>query len=294
MALSRRIFAILPRLALPLLLSVAMSVGAVGSHAAETARFVYGREPSQFGELWLPEARSALPVVVLIHGGCWQYAYGLDLMAGLAEDLRRQGLAVWNIEYRRLGERGSGYPGTFLDVGNAVDTLRGLAPRYGLNLGRVATVGHSAGGHLALWAAARPRLPRTSAVAMAAPLPIAGVVSLAGIADLEAYRNGGAGACGGAATIDAVTGATGRPGQNVYADTSPRALLPLGVPQIVAAGGQDGIVPSAFAASYTDAATAAGDCAELLEFPDADHFALIEPRSTAWTAIKAKLLALLR
>lgn len=281
--------------ALVLSLSLALLCGiSPKAHSAAAERIRYGVEPSQFGELWLPGERGSLPVVVLIHGGCWQRSYSLDLMAALADDLRRQGIAVWNIEYRRLGETGGGYPGTFLDVGNAVDALHGLASRYRLNLGRIVTVGHSAGGHLALWAAARPRLPNASAVAAADPLPIAAAVSLAGIADLEAYRNGGPGACGEPATIDRLVGAGSRPPQSIYADTSPRALLPLGVPQIIAAGERDGIVPSGFARSYAAAAAVAGDRAELLEIPGADHFALINPGSSAWAAVRARILALLR
>ncbi|HZT89228.1 MAG TPA: alpha/beta hydrolase [Stellaceae bacterium] len=273
---------------------IAILATSIGSGGAAAQRFAYDRAPSQFGELRLPPASKGRPVAVLIHGGCWQRSYGLDLMTPLAEDLARQGIAVWNIEYRRLGESGGGYPGTFLDVAAALDTLRGLAPRYGLDLAHVVAVGHSAGGHLALWAAARPRLPKASPLAAPDPLRLSGVVSLSGITDLEAYRNGGPGACGEPGTIDRVTGAAGRAGQNVYADTSPRALLPLGVPQLVVSGERDRIVPTGFARGYARAATAAGDRVELLEIPDADHFALIDPASSAWGAIRAKLLALLR
>jgi acetyl esterase/lipase len=214
-------------------------------------------------------------------------------MDGLAQDLAGHGVAVWNLEYRRLGEAGGGYPGTFLDVGRAIDALRGIAQRHTLDLSHVVAVGHSAGGHLALWAAARPRLPQDSALVMPHPIPIAAAVSLAGIADLEAYRRSGP-ACGGAATIDALVGAGQRPAAKLYADTSPRALLPFGVPQLIVAGAYDAIVPPRFARLYAYAAGAAGDRADFVELPDSDHFALIDPASAAWRLLRGKILTLLR
>lgn len=277
-------------LLLGLALLAATLPAAISARAGE--RIAYGPEPSQFGELWLPAHADGPPVVVMIHGGCWQMPYGRELMDGLAEDLIRHGTAVWNIEYRRIGEPGGGYPGTFLDVGHAVDALRQLAPTHRLDLTHIVAVGHSAGGQLALWAAARPRLPKGSAVAMSDPLHIGGVVSLAGVDDLQAYRDGGARACG-PATIDVLTGAAQRPDGARYADTSPRALLPLGVAQIIVAGARDDIVPPALARGYVAAATAAGDKAELVELPDSDHFDLIDPKSAAWTQLRAKILALL-
>lgn len=256
-------------------------------------RFAYGSGPSQFGELWLPPAGAPAPVVVMVHGGCWQSSYGLDLMHALSEDLRGAGIAVWNIEYRRLGETGGGYPGTFADVGAAVDALRGLATKHPLNLGKVAAVGHSAGGHLALWAAARHRLPANSPIASRDPLRLTGVLTLAGINDLAAYAENGP-ACGGAATINRLIDAGGRPPGSAYADTSPRALLPLGVRQVIASGSRDGIVPAEFGRDYATAAKAAGDKVEDITIPGADHFALIEPGSAAWKTLRPRLLEMLR
>jgi acetyl esterase/lipase len=266
----------------------------IGAAVAATAgaapqRFAYGPPPSQFGELWLPSGATKAPVVVLIHGGCWQSSYGLDLMDPLAADLREHGVAVWNIEYRRLGEAGGGYPGTFADVGAAIDTLRGLATRYPLDLTRVAAVGHSAGGHLALWAAARPKLPAGSAVRIADPLPLGFVVTLAGINDLAAYHERGP-ACGGGTTIDALIDARTRSAA-AYADTSPRVLLPLGVEQLVVSGDEDGIVPAPFGRDYAKAAIAADDKVTALELPGADHFALINPASPGWGTVRERLLA---
>jgi len=134
--------------------------------AQADARIAYGPDPLQFGELWLPKsprASASHPVVVLIHGGCWQASLpGLELMDYMAADLQEQGYAVWNLEYRRIGGPGGGYPGTFQDVAAGVDHLRSIATRHRLDLRRVALSGHSAGGHLALWAGMRHRLPSSS------------------------------------------------------------------------------------------------------------------------------------
>ena len=270
-----------------------MPVEAMARSTPATAeRIAYGREPSQFGELWLPFGSAPAQVAVLVHGGCWQSVYGLDLMDPMAADLYRQGIAVWNIEYRRLGEAGGGYPGTFLDVGQAIDALRGLPQRPRLDLRRIVAIGHSAGGHLALWAAARHRLPQGTPLAASDPQRIAGVVTLAGINDLAAYRANGP-ACGGAPTIDALTGARDRPPGTALADTSPPALLPIGVRQVVASGNTDGIVPARFGHEYAALAQRAGDPVEVLELPG-DHFALIDPGSSAWTTLRAKIMQLTR
>lgn len=262
------------------------------STPATAERIAYGQGASQFGELWLPAGSAPAPVAVLVHGGCWQSVYGLDLMDPMAADLHRQGIAVWNIEYRRLGEAGGGYPGTFLDVGQALDALRGLPQRQRLDLRRIVAIGHSAGGHLALWAAARHRLSQGTPLATSDPQRIAGVVTLAGINDLAAYRANGP-ACGGAATIDALTGARGRPPGTALADTSPPALLPIALRQVVASGNSDGIVPARFGHDYAALAQRAGDPVEVLDLPG-DHFALIDPGSSAWTTLRAKILELLR
>src|SRR5260370_3919740 len=118
----------------------------------------YGTESLQFGELYLPGEPGPHRTVILIHGGYWPARYGLDLMTGLAEDLAARGYAAWNIEYRRVGDPGGGWPGTLLDVAFAADYLRILAPTYALDLQRVVSLGHSAGGHLAIWLATPPRI----------------------------------------------------------------------------------------------------------------------------------------
>jgi acetyl esterase/lipase len=184
-------------------------------HDAPDAHIAYGSGPQQFVELWLPRTKGPHPVVLLVHGGCWLSELpGLELMDPMAQALRDKGLAVWNIEYRRIGAQGGGYPATFLDASAAADALPANAAKYGLDLHHVVAVGHSAGGHLAMWLAARRHLPASSPLRATNPLAIHGVVSLAGILDLKGYREDGA-ACGGAPTVDGITGAMSRAGHDV-------------------------------------------------------------------------------
>ena len=255
-----------------------------------TKRIQYGAEPHQFGELWLPAAPGPHRVVVLIHGGCWLAALpGVELMAYAAEDLRQHGNAVWNIEYRRLGDPGGGYPGTFEDVANAIDELRQLAKSHSLNLRNVVVAGHSAGGHLALWAAARPRLAKTSRLHRDNPLPIKAAVSLAGIVDLAAYRSNGPAACGGPRTIDRLVGDAGREPRDVFSDISPASLVPIGVPQTIFSGALDPIVPAVFGRDYAAAASSAGDPVQEITIAGAGHFELIDPVSRAFQTVRSTI-----
>ena len=211
-------------------------------------------------------------------------------MNPMAEALRDAGFAVWNIEYRRLGSQGGGYPATFLDVSAAADAMPAHAAHYGLDLHRVVAVGHSAGGHLAMWLAARLRLPANSPLRPAHPLQLAGVVSIAGILDLKGYRED-AMPCGGPDTVDGISGARHRSG-DVYADTSPQALLPIGGHQVVISGVLDTIVPDRWRLSYVKAALAAGDKPVSLGMPDAGHFELIDPKSNPWPSVLAAIQGL--
>jgi len=255
---------------------------------AASARIHYGSAPSQFADLWLPSGDGPHPVVAMLHGGCWRADLpGVDLMAYAADDLRRQGIVVWNVEYRRLGEPGGGYPGTFEDVAAAVDWLRKIADADKLDLNNVVAVGHSAGGHLALWAAARPRLPKASALRRGDPLPIKAVVSLAGIGDLAVYRDSGPPACGGPRVIDLLDGTGSRSPWDIFTDTSPVEMLPLGVPQTIVSGALDPIVPAPFGRAYAAKAKAAGDPVNEITLADAGHFELIDPQSSAFEQIRS-------
>jgi acetyl esterase/lipase len=242
-------------------------------------RFAYGTDPLQFGELYIPNGPGPHPVVLLIHGGFWRAPYDLTLMQGLAQDLVQNRIATWNIEYRRVGDAGGGWPGTFRDIARAADFLTALARPYALDLTRVVPVGHSAGGHLALWLAARPRLPKNSKLTVNhTPLSLLGVVSLAGASDLKRTweLNLGQGAA-----AELLGGSpTSVPDRYMFA--SPAALLPLGIPQILIHGDRDDRVPLLVSQEYAHKATRHGDCATLVELPRVDHFALIDPSSLAW------------
>ena len=247
----------------------------------------YGKDGLQVGDLYLPKGTGVHPVIVLIHGGCWLAELpGRELMDPMVEPLRARGFAIWNIEYRRLGHEGGGYPGTFLDTANAIDELRALAPRYHLDLAHVVTVGHSAGGHLAVWAAARSRIAKTSALYRSDPLAIHGAVSLSGIVDLEAYRSTGPDSCGGPPTIDGIAGKHPDP----YADTSPARMVPSGVHQMIISGDLDRIVPAPFGHAYARKAKAAGDRVDDIEIKGAGHYEMIDPKSAVWSTIEAAIV----
>lgn len=249
--------------------------------AKADARIAYGAAPAQVAELFLPKGEGPHPVVVLIHGGCYLAEYqGLAQTSGIAADLARRGYAVWNVEYRKLGEAGAGYPGTFLDVADAIDRLRAEAPKYGFDLKRVVAVGHSAGGHLALWAAARGRLPKTSPLWRANPLPIRGVISLGGIGDLKGQADVFAGACG-PEPIPRILGLAER-GEGAYADTSPADLLPTGTRTVMISGTLDHVMPPPTGVAYAQRVRAAGDSAEAIALPGVSHFDVVIPTTAAW------------
>lgn len=250
-------------------------------------KIAYGSHADQYGELWLPKKHDApLPVVVLIHGGCWRADLpGPELIAFFADALRNEGLAVWSITYRRIGtksdEKFSPYPDTFLDVANAVDKLRELAKPHNLDLNKVLTTGHSAGGHLALWAAARPRLPADSVLHNKNPLPIYRTIGIAALADLAYARTATAHACG-TDTVDLLIDSKTRNEKYkdaAYRDTSVTPLLPIGLPTTMISAVYDGVVAPVHAWRYRDAAKAKNESVELLTIDNAGHFELIAP----WT-----------
>ena len=225
----------------------------------------YGGHRSQAADLTLPDGPGPHPVVILIHGGCWRARYDRHLMDGLAADLTERGRAAWNIEYRRVGLRaGGGWPATFDDVSAAIDHLAELdAP---LDLERVAAVGHSAGGHLALWAAGRK----------GARVPLSAVVGQAAVSDLE--QAAAQGVCGG--MVEQLLGGPPDRVPDRYREASPARRLPLEVPTLLVHGGRDDIVPAAMSREFA----AAAGC-ELAELAHDGHFEHIEPGSRAWATV---------
>lgn len=238
-------------------------------------RIAYGAGPQQFGELRVPKGEGSFPVLVMIHGGCWQAAFDYAYITRLSAWFTEQGVATWTIEYRRLGDEGSGWPGTFLDVANAADSLRQNAAAHRLDLSKVFAAGHSAGGQLALWLASRKQLPETSELYLKVPIAIRGVLGLAPITDLAQYRIGPPNSCH--SSVEPLVGGTPETVARRYAETSPRERLPLGVPQIFIHGERDPIVEPASVRAYIEAANKAGDRAVLLPLPDAGHFETSAP-----------------
>jgi acetyl esterase/lipase len=257
-------------------------------------RLSYGTHRAQVGDLWLPRrpagasgAGADVPVVVLVHGGFWRAQFTKPLMTRMAKALAERGWAAWNIEYRRLGPLGGGggWPATFCDVGAAVDHL---ARVDGVDLSRVVTCGHSAGGHLGVWAAARHRLPSGAPASPPVVQPVA-AVSLAGILDLSEADRLDLG--GGAASL--LLGGHAAQLPDVYAQASPAELLPLGIPQVVVHGNLDTAVPQAMSVAYVERARAAGDDVDYLGLAGVGHRELIDPRGPVWNALVARLERLL-
>ena len=247
------------------------------------ARLAYGDDSLQFGELRLPKGPGPFPVAIVIHGGCWRSEYSLDHITPLAAALTGHGIATWTIEYRKVGDAGGGWPGTFEDVAHAADHLRAIAPQYHLDLTRVVAIGHSAGGHLALWLAARRRLPADAPGASAEALPLRGVVGLAAISDLNAYARGASWCMKSGALLMG-----GEPDSLAarYALADPSRLLPLGVPARLVHGTADKIVPIEQSRTFVEHARAEGDDVTVAEIDGAGHFDLVAPAGGAFAAIE--------
>jgi len=249
----------------------------------------YGDDPEHVIDVRLPAPSTGgtpRPLVVFVHGGFWMAEYDRVHAAPLATDLASRGYPVASVEYRRIGQPGGGYPGTLDDVATAVGALPELVAVAQAERGvdafpadRPVLMGHSAGGHLALWTAARggPEVTR-------------GVLALAPVADLaRAYR-----LRLGNDAVRLLLG--GGPGDvpDRYAAADPSALLPIGVPVAVVHGHLDEQVPYPVGADFVAAARRAGDEAHLFELPEAEHFALIDPLSAAWSAVLDALELLVR
>jgi acetyl esterase/lipase len=259
------------------------------------SRIAYGVGPLQFGELRVPQGRGPHPVVIVIHGGCWlaklgnldDRAVALDLVRPIAADLTAKGFATWNIEYRRIGNEGGGWPGSFQDVARAADHLRKIAAENRLDLTRVVAIGHSAGGHFALWLAARHKLPTSSELYVKDPLKLKGIVDLDGPGDLKSVIPMQQPVCG----APVITQLMGNPEERMqrYRDGSPVEMLPLGVPQEIFAGRM-------FAAqtpAYVDAAKHAGDAVNAAIAAQAGHFVFIDPGSSTWVEVVKSISKLL-
>ena len=259
---------------------------------APDRRVTYGADVNQFAELRVPSGAGPHPVVVLVHGGCFKTYGSVADLAPVGDVLKGRGIATLNVEYRRVDQAGGGWPNTHLDVGHAVDHVRALAKEHRLDLSRVVIVGHSAGGHLAMWAAARARVPRSSALFMADPLGVRGVVDLAGPLDLTTNIEGYEGLCRDR-VITTLLGGTPASVPQRYAEASPMKLLPLGVSQVVVLGEHEDYVPLPFARAYVEAAERAGDRARLLLIPGVGHFEIASPRAAIWPQVESAIRSLI-
>jgi acetyl esterase/lipase len=250
-------------------------------------RHAYGPEPAQFGDLYRPAGGAAAEgtagTVVVIHGGFWRSAYDLSLGAPLAADLADRGYTAWNLEYRRVGD-GGGWPATLADVAAGIDHLATLD----VDTSRVAAIGHSAGGHLAAWAAGRGALPE-AAPGASPRVRITAVVAQAGVLDLTVAATTAVGAT---AVPDLLGGSPEQVPQR-YAVADPIRQVPLAAPVLCLHSRADQNVPYAQSTAYVAAATAAGATATLRE-TKGDHFTLIDPAAAPWRTVVAALPGLLR
>lgn len=262
-------------------------------------RLPYGPGLSQFGDLWIPPAppNALLPLVVFFHGGWWQSAYDLGYAGHLCQALKKDGIASWSVEYRRVGEAGGGWPGTFHDAAAGFDFAATLAKKFPLDLSRVLVAGHSAGGHLAFWIAGRHHLEPHSELYEPRPqLPLHGALSLAGAVDLRL-------------TIDLSGFFTfahdrqqvyslmgGRPVDlpDRYQSGNPGDLLPFNVPQTLIQGTEDDQIPPDLPSRWAALAHRAGDTATVNLLPNATHFDIVDPESAAWPSVRRAFLQALR
>ena len=251
------------------------AAGALASKPAATIS--YGPSSLQVADLRLPTGRGPFPVAVIIHGGCWMAS--IDKREGIAafdDALTARGFATWNIEYRRVGDPGGGYPGSFQDVAAAIDKLADVARHYRLNLSRVTIVGHSAGAHFELWAASRNRLERPWRGSQIRP---ASVVAIDGPGALAPFVGIDAQVCGRPVIVPLMGGTpAARPAE--YRIATPQDQLPFGIMQLLVKGELGDLMTP-----YEAAAKAAGDTVLTLTPPGANHFDIVTPATPNGQAV---------
>jgi acetyl esterase/lipase len=237
----------------------------------------YGSDEFQFGELYAPEGKGPHRVAIVIHGGYWRARYDLRHIGHFCAALAKAGIAAWSLEYRRLGNAGGGFPGTFDDVRTGASFLEKISKERSLDMRRVVATGHSAGGHLALWLAKQKVVPLRGVV------PLAPLADLRRAWELKLSSNAVADLLGGSPTEEAAR----------YRETSPMEMVPLGVAQRVIHGDRDDVVPVAMSRAYVEAAKKSGDDCTLTEPKGAGHFELIDPRAAAWGQVRDTIEKLL-
>ncbi|GGD22729.1 alpha/beta hydrolase [Pontibacillus salipaludis] len=262
-------------------------------------KIFYGDKKDQFGEIRLPEGEGPHPVAVVIHGGFWKEQFQLDLMHDVAEDLTAQGFATWNIEYRRVGQEDGAWPNTLLDVGAAFDYVLELSKEYNLDTTKTITIGHSAGGHLAMWLAGRHKIQATSDLYIEHPHSVAGAMSLAGVVDLETmhdvhhFRDTSIGAEPNNPVADLLKGSPQDVAERLKA-ASPLELLPFNVPHVLIHGALDIHVPIGISSRYQRIAEELAEFVKFVELTEAEHFMLIDTKTEAWAAVREEVDLLLQ
>lgn len=247
---------------------------------APDARFVYGKTSApQYADLRLPSNRptppDGFPTIVFIHGGAWHSDWSKNYTEAFVEALTQQGFATWDLEYRRIGHRGGGYPGTFEDVADAADHLRVIAKSQPLDLNRVIAVGHSSGGHLALWLAGRHGLSESSTLYRKDPLALKGVISIAGVNDLElSFELGGRKDVLTLIGVDSLAD-----GEQRFKETNPGRLLPFGIPQMLIIGDEDSQWRMDMTRRYKESAKRSGDAVGFTIFNGANHMDIVDAGS---------------
>jgi acetyl esterase/lipase len=241
----------------------------------QALRIAYGADSLQYGELRLPPTGSErVPLVVVIHGGCFQANIASARnSAALADAMPSIGVASWNVEYRSGDRPGGGWPGTLQDIADAVDHARVLARLHPIDTSRIVVVGHSAGGFFAVWSASRRGIASRSPFARGVPVPLAGVVSIGGFTDLAEFRNTNTGCSRG---VDSLLGNLPERVPERYVDADPMPRLPFGVPSVHIAGDRDPIGTLARREAFAAAARRAGDRASVITV-DGGHFEVMAP-----------------
>ena len=258
-------------------------------------RIPYAAGSQQFGDLWLPTAANP-PLVVFFHGGWWKSEYDLGYAGYLCRALKQQGIACWSVEYRRVGDPGGGWPGTFQDAAAGLAHVSTLAKTYPLDLTRVITMGHSAGGHLAFWLAGLHHLPAASEFAPHAPaVPLRGCIALAGAVDLRLTidLSGYFAFAHDKQEVYDLMGGTPRDHPDRYKQGNPGDLLPFNIPQLLIQGDQDGQIPPTLPARWAHLSRSLGDAPIVTIIPGADHFDVVDPDSKAWPLVLASVKKLL-
>lgn len=249
----------------------------------------YGDHPDQYAELRLPHGPGPHPVVVLVHGGCWMEAFDLAHVRPLADAITGLGYATWTLEYRRPDGSRDSWPDTFMDSARGLDELRALADEHQLDLTRVTLLGHSAGGQLALWLAARPQFAETHPLHMPAALPVQRVLALAPITDMAGFAAIDQGCNAGARQV--IGGAPEDWPERVRA-VSPVDNLPLGTRVDLVHAIADRIVPLAQSEGFAEQFAAAGGAVELHTLAEpAGHFDILLTYGAAWGLLESLLAA---